>query len=191
MPRAPDASHSLRTRSMRGSILILLRRAELSRHQTATCSRKSRSSSVKAFSFSLSTSIIPRTRPFDSLVIGTTISDWVVKKAGNQRGVLAHVADDQGLARFRHHPAESLRRRESRVSRRLVARSCNDHEISPHDFINANPAIIAFGPDHLCGALQAWRGFSARPKDKPPDPARAWSSSSSKFRCYQQFTQSG
>ncbi len=47
----------------------------------AACSRKSRSFSVKASSFSLSTSIRPMTLP-ESLITGTTISDWVLPNVG-------------------------------------------------------------------------------------------------------------
>ena len=47
----------------------------------AACSRKSRSFSVKAFSFSLSTSIKPMTLPC-SVMTGTTISDIVLPKVG-------------------------------------------------------------------------------------------------------------
>ena len=47
----------------------------------AACSRKSRSSSVKAFSFSLSTSINPTTLS-DSVMTGTTISEFVLPNVG-------------------------------------------------------------------------------------------------------------
>ena len=49
--------------------------------RNAVCSRKSRSSSVNAFSFSLSTSIRPTTFP-DSVITGTTISEFVLPKVG-------------------------------------------------------------------------------------------------------------
>src|SRR5205085_7418219 len=47
----------------------------------AACSRKSRSFSVNASSFSLSTSISPITLP-SSLITGTTISDCVLPNVG-------------------------------------------------------------------------------------------------------------
>ena len=47
----------------------------------AACSRKSRSFSLNAFSFSLSTSMSPTGFP-DSVMTGTTISDWVLPKVG-------------------------------------------------------------------------------------------------------------
>lgn len=49
--------------------------------RNAACSRKSRSFSVNAPSFSLSTSISPTTLP-DSVITGTTISDCVLPKVG-------------------------------------------------------------------------------------------------------------
>src|ERR1043165_2513088 len=53
----------------------------------AACSRKSRSFSVNAFSFSLSTSMSPIGFP-DSVITGTTISDWVLPQGGKYRGSL-------------------------------------------------------------------------------------------------------
>jgi len=47
----------------------------------AACSRKSRSFSVNALSFSLSTSMRPTGFP-DSVITGTTISDWVLPNVG-------------------------------------------------------------------------------------------------------------
>ena len=49
--------------------------------RNAACSRKSRSSSVNASSFSLSTSIRPTAFP-DSVTTGTTISEFVLPKVG-------------------------------------------------------------------------------------------------------------
>ena len=49
--------------------------------RNATCSRKSRSVSVNASSFSLSTSINPTTFP-DSVITGTTISEFVLPNVG-------------------------------------------------------------------------------------------------------------
>src|SRR3954451_14438925 len=53
----------------------------------AACSRKSRSFSVNALSFSLSTSMSPIGFP-DSVITGTTISDWVLPNVGKYRGSL-------------------------------------------------------------------------------------------------------
>ena len=49
--------------------------------RNAACSRKSRSSSVNAFSFSLSTSIRPTTFSA-SVITGTTISEFVLPNVG-------------------------------------------------------------------------------------------------------------
>src|SRR5262245_907655 len=159
MPRAPDASHLLRTRSMRGSILILLRRAELSRHKHGDVFEKI------AIVFGECVQLFTLHVDYSENAAVRLARDWDHnlrfgrEESRQPAGILAYIANDQGLARFCRYSAEPLRRRKSRISRRLAARSCNYHEISPHDLINPNPAIFALGSDHLCGAFHGGGGL--------------------------------
>ena len=101
---------------------------------------------VNAFSLSLSASIIPRTRSFDSLIDQYTISDRVVQKAGNQRGSL-RTSPTMSVSRVSAAtPQRPCVSRKRAISRRLVAGACDDHEISAHDLVNANPAILHARP---------------------------------------------
>jgi len=77
----PDATQSIRQpiseRAFRRESAHFKARAI----KNAACSRKSRSFSVNAFSFSLSTSMSPTTL-FVSVITGTTISDCVLPNVG-------------------------------------------------------------------------------------------------------------
>lgn len=77
----PDASQTCRQPVPERAFLRERAHFKARAIRNAVCSRKSRSSSVNAFSFSLSTSIRPTTLP-DSVITGTTISEFVLPKVG-------------------------------------------------------------------------------------------------------------
>ena len=72
----------------------------------------------------------------------------------------AHVADDDGFARIQCRTAQSLSDRKTRISCGLVAGFGHYHEFFLNDLVNADPAVIARGADHLHELLHS---FSCAP----------------------------
>jgi hypothetical protein len=63
--------------------------------------------------------------------------------------ILAHVAYDNGLARLQGRTAQSLASWKTWIRRRFLAAFGHNHELVLYDLVNAHPAIIARGANHL------------------------------------------
>src|SRR4029434_11026166 len=82
--------------------------------------------------------------------------------------ILAYVAHDDGLAGLQGRTAQSLTNRETWIRRRFLAALGHNHELVLNDLVNADPAIIARGANHL---HELFHSFSRAPagQRKPPD----------------------
>src|SRR5437762_2854341 len=82
--------------------------------------------------------------------------------------ILAHVAYDDGLAGIQRSPAQPLTNRETWIRRRVAAGLGHNHKLVLDNLVNADPAIIPRGANHLHELLHSFAGAPASQR-KPPD----------------------
>ena len=82
--------------------------------------------------------------------------------------ILAHVAHDDGLAGLQSRAAQSLTNRKTWIRRRVGAALGHNHKLVLDNLVNANPAIIACGANHLHELIHPFSGAPASQR-KPPD----------------------
>src|SRR5262249_40325268 len=70
-------------------------------------------------------------------------------KCRQMSNILSYVAHDDGFARIQCRTAQSLSSRKAGISCGVVAGFGHYHEFIFYDLVDANPAIIARGADHL------------------------------------------
>src|SRR5438067_10938241 len=70
-------------------------------------------------------------------------------KGGQIARIVPYVANNNGFARFQRSAAQSLGGGKPRIRRRFVTRFRKDDKFVLHDFINADPAIIARLANHF------------------------------------------
>src|SRR4029077_260450 len=75
--------------------------------------------------------------------------------------ILAHVAHDNGLAGIQRSPAQPLTNRETWIRRRVGAALGHNHKLVLDNLVNAIPAIIARGANHLHELLHPFWGAPA------------------------------
>src|SRR6188472_3634078 len=81
--------------------------------------------------------------------------------------ILAHVAYDDSLAGLQCRTAQTLAGWKTWICGRFVAAFGHDHELVLNDLVNANPAIIARGTNHLHELLHSLSRASARQGKRP------------------------
>ena len=81
--------------------------------------------------------------------------------------ILAHVAYDDRLTGLQGRTAQSLTGWKTWISGRFVAAFGHYHELVLNDLVNANPAIIARGANHLDELLHSLSRASARQGKRP------------------------
>src|SRR5438552_12862952 len=82
--------------------------------------------------------------------------------------ILAHIAYDDGLAGIQRRPAQPLTNRETWIRRRVAAGLGHNHKLVLDNLVNADPAIIPRGANHLHELLHSFAGAPASQR-KPPD----------------------
>jgi len=88
-------------------------------------------------------------------------------KRGQMARIFVHVADNNRFARVQRRAAKPLRNGKTRVSRRLIACACENHEFIFDDFVNRQPPVIARCANHLHELFHSFAGATAGQRKRP------------------------
>jgi hypothetical protein len=87
---------------------------------------------------------------------------------GQITDILTDVTDDDGCARIQRRTAQALGNWEAWIRCRVSTGLGHDHEFVLNDLVNANPAIIARGANHLDELIHSFPRAPSSER-KPPD----------------------